>query len=376
MAEATAAALPFSIASRVSERQSFTLSNIALSPGAPVNAPGTPVSIPAVGYLKALRLEVTLAATGGAPTLNADAPFNVIQTVAFKNASGQNLIAPLTGYELYIANKYHGMGQGLTSGVGYQGDPKVGRQYSAGATGAHFFLDIPIEIDANSGLGAIPALASNRSYQLEITFAPIATVFGGTQPTSATVTVDASAIYWDVPVPTTQGGVSQGTEPFGLGTLASIRKEQPILAPGEQLTRFSNTGNVLRNITLIARTSAGVRTDADWPAIAELFVDNNPMLRLKKTEWQDALQRWYGYYQSAFDVAGGLDTGVYNFPFHLLAGGLSGDPENSRAQLLATLDATLLQFKGYGWGAGVASGTLTVITQEIQSSNPAFIYSK
>lgn len=122
----------------------------------------------------------------------------------------------------------------------------------------------------------------------------------------------------------------------------------------------------------IARTASGVRTDADWSSIVELYVDNNPMLRLKKTEWQDALVRWYGLQAAALDSAGGLDTGVYVLPFHLLAGGLAGLPSNSNSQYLATLDATLLQLKGYAWGASISQ--LAVLTQAVSSPNPAFIY--
>lgn len=375
MADTPAAVLPFTIASRVSARQSFTLANIALAAAAPVTAVGSPVQIPAVGYLKALRLEITITNSGGVPTFNADAPFNVIQNIAFKNSAGQNLIAPLTGYEWYVVNKYGAMGAGLSSAVGSLADPKAGRQYSAvAASGSHFFLDVPLEIDPSSGLGAIPALASNRSYQLEMQFAAISTVFGGTPPTAATITVDATAVYWDVPAATTPGGVAQGTEPFGLGTLSLWQKENPPVAPGEQLTRSNNVGNAIRNLVFIARTAAGARTDADWTTIAELFVDNNPMLRLKKTEWQDAMVRWYGYEAAAFDAANGLDTGVYVIPFHVLAGGLAGDPGNSRAQFLATLDATLLQLKGYSWGASISQ--LAILTQAIASDNPQFIYSK
>lgn len=375
MAEQATSVLPFTMASRVSTRNSFTVST-ALAASAPTIASGTPVQIPAVGFLKSLRLELVLTNSGGTPSYTADAPFNVISRISFKNSAGQNLIAPLSGYELYLINKYSGMGQGLASAYGQLSDPKIGRVYSAvAASGARFFLDVPLEIDPEYALGAIPALASNRSYQLEIEFASIATVFGATTPpTAASVTVDATANYWDVPIATTPGGNSQATDPFGLGTLSLFQKENPNLAPGEQLTRSNNTGNVIRNLIFVARTAAGARTDADWSSICELYVDNNPMLRLKKTEWQDAMTRWFGMSAAALDAAGGLDTGVYVLPFYLMAGGIAGDPSNSRAQLLATLDATLLQFKGYSWGASISQ--LAIITQAIASDNPAFIYSK
>lgn len=375
MADAQVAALPFTMGARVSERASFTLPNLAL--GATVlTPPGTPVQIPAVGYLRAIRLEVTGVLTaGGAATYNADAPWNAIASVAFKNSAGENLIAPLTGYELFIYNKYGNMGAGLAGGVGPTGDPKFGRQYSATTTGFHFFLSIPFEIDAEQALGAIPALASNRSYQLEISFGAITTIFGGTVPTAVALTVDGTAIYWDAPNGTTPGGVVQQTEPFGLGTLALVQKETSSpMSAGEVVTRINNVGNVIRQLIFIKRNSAGVRTDADLSSILELLYDNNPMLRLKKTEWEDAISRWYNYGASAKDVVNGLDTGVYVLPFDLLLGSLAGDPANTRAQLLATLDATLLQLKSYS--NGTAGDVITTIVQSLAADNSAYIFSK
>jgi hypothetical protein len=367
-------ALPFTIGSRASSRSSFTIPNIALGTSV-VTPPGTPVQIPAVGFLKSISLEISAVVTGGTPTLQADAPWNIIDHVTFKNSAGQNIIAPVTGYELYLINKYAGQAQGLVTPYGVLNDPRGGRQYAGGPTGTiHFFLDIPLEFDASSGLGSIPALASNRSYQLELALAPIATVFGGTIPTGVAVTIDATANYWDVPAAQTPGGTVQQTEPFGLGTLSLWQKEVPVLAPGEQYTRSNNTGNVIRELILVLRNSSGVRTDADWTTLLELNIDNNPMLRLKKTEWQELMTSAFGYSGASLDAAGGLDTGVFVIPFHLLAGGTLGDPGASRAQYLATLDATLLQLHGYSWGA--AASNLTILTNAVSSDNSAFIYSK
>lgn len=375
MAEAAVAALPFTIGSRISKRQSFTIPSTPLAAAAPTTPAGTPVAIPAVGWIQTLRLEFTLTNTGGAPTFKPDAPFNLIQNITFKNAAGQNLVSPLTGYEWYIQNKYLGLGAGITSAAGRVADPKIGRQYSAVATtGTHFFLDIPIGLDQSSALGTIPALAGNRNYQLEISFAALSTIFGGTVPTSASISVDATAIYWDVPSAGTPGGVAQADEPFGAGTLGLIMKDNPLVAPGEQMTRLSNVGNVLRCITFIARDATGARVDADWPSIAELFVDNAPMLRYKKTEWQDDMVRQYQYDAAALDAPGGLDTGVYVIPFHLFAGGTNGDVNNPRSQYMATLDSTQLQLKGYGWGSNISQ--LAIITHSITSPNAQYIYSK
>lgn len=375
MADQVAPTIPFVQASALSERASFVIPNIALAASAVVIPSGTPVMIPAVGFLSKLRMEITGTLTGGgAATYNADAPWNVIGTLVFKNSGGQNIIAPLTGYELYIYNKYGNMGAGLSGAVAPYADPKYGRQYTATTTGFHFFLDIPFELDPSAALGELPALASNRTYQLEIQLSGIATIFGGTVPTAVAVTLDTTAIYWDQPPATTNGGQAQSAEPVGLNTLPLVAKETNILPAGEALTRVANVGNVIRQLILIKRSAAGVRTDSDWTNILELFVDNNPRIRFKKTEWEDYLQRTYGYGAANKDTVGGLDTGVYLFPFDSLIGSMAGDVMNSRAQMLPTLDATLLQFKGYSWGT--PNDVLTTIVQSVTAPAAGFIYSK
>lgn len=374
-AQATQAALPFTIASRASTRNSFTVPATPLGTGT-VTPPNTPVQIPAVGFARSITIEFTVTATGGTPTLNADAPWSLINQVTLKTSSGSNLIAPLSGYEWYLANKYGGFNKGLVTPLGINQDPKIDRSYVASGTQLHFYLEVPIELDQSQALGSIPALASNRSYQLELSYNSIGTVFGGTIPTAVSVAADATVNYWDVPGAATPGGVPQQTEPFGLGTTSLWQKEVPILAPGEQYTRSNNTGNVVREIILISRTSAGVRNDVDWTPIFELFIDNNPQIRLKKGEFQRMMQNYFGFNNSALDSAGGLDTGVYVLPFQAFAGGSHGDTSSSRAQLLATLDSTLLQFHGTSWGSGVAGGTLTILSNVVSSANAAFIYSK
>ena len=88
--------LPFIIGSRNATRFSFQLPVTALGAG---TVPLPPVQIPAVGYLKKLTLEVTVAGTGGTtPAFTADAPFNVLQSVELRNSSGNDLIVPVTGY--------------------------------------------------------------------------------------------------------------------------------------------------------------------------------------------------------------------------------------------------------------------------------------
>lgn len=356
----TAAALPFPIGSRVGIRPSFSTGAVVLSATTPT--PVNPISIPAVGYLRYITLEVTLTGTAGtAPAFTADGPFNVLQSVEFRTSAGNDIIVPITGYQLMGINKYGG----YTYGIAPYTDPRAGRQYSAVggvAPTAHFFLNVPVEFDSETALGSIPALASNRSYQLILNLAAIPTVLSGAP--GVTVTVNGTAHYWNEPPSASQSGLPQVTKPAGLGTICQWQYEAPPLSAGDKLIKLNNVGNVLRNVIFTLRNSSGVRIDAaGWPAICELYLDNEPMFNLSQNEWEQRMTWQYGLVAATKDVVNGLDTGVYVIPFHMLAGSISGDPANTRAQYLPTLDSSQLQLRGSSWGANAA--TLEILTNSV-----------
>jgi len=363
--------IPFPLASRKMSRFSFTLGTTALDSAS--STPLSPVQIPAVGYLSHLVLEVTVTvpATAGA-TFNADGPFNALQNIEFKTAAGNDIIVPVNGYTQYLMNKY-----GCQYAVAPYSDERLTRQYVAAptaATAAHFFLTVPLEIDAGSGYGSIPALASNRSYQLNVTLAAISTLFGGTLPASGNITINGIAEYWSEPPASTASGAAQATAPTGVGTVSQWQIEMPAVTPGDKLIKSNNVGNVIRTLIFVLRNAAGARVDADWPAVSELYLDNEPMFYLTNTYWENLMVKQFGLTAANKDVAQGLDTGVYVIPFHALAGGLAGDPANSRSQLLPTVDASQLQIRGTSFGANAS--TLQIITNSVIPTDAATLYAR
>lgn len=363
---ASAASLPFRIASRQMSRFSFTLGTTTLNASA--TTPISPVQIPAVGYLSHINLEVTVTGTGGTtPAFTADAPFNVVQFLEFKTAAGNDIITPLTGYQMYCLNKY-----GAQFAQAPYSDNKLSQQYSATAPSAHFFLQVPLEIDNRNGLGAIPALASNRAYQLVCSLAGVSTVLSGAP--SVTVTINGTAYYWSQPPAQTQAGTSQQTQPDGLGTLSIWQIEQPPVTPGDKYIKSNNVGNVIRCLIFTLRNSSGARIDTNgWPAVCELYDDNEPMFYLTQNEWSDLMSKAYGFTASAKDTAGGLDTGVYAIPFFALTGGVAGDPAAPRSQYLPTLDTTMLQLRGTSFGSNAS--TLEIITNSVIPVSASSLYS-
>jgi len=360
-----AAQLPFPIASRRMSRFSFTTGNVAMQAAAPT--PISMIQIPAVGYLSHINLEVTVSTVSTGLTFNADAPFNAIGLLEFKTAAGNDIIVPLTGYQMYLVNKY-----GCQFAGAPWSDAKASRQYAAttGTNGsAHFFMPIPLEIDARNGLGAIPALASNRSYQLQVTLAAISTVFGGTV-TSANVLINGTAYYWSEPPASTQNGISQATQPANLGTLSQWQLEQPPLTPGDKYVKSNNTGNVIRTLIFTLRNSSGARIDTNgWPGVSEIYLDNEPMFYFTQNEWEDNMVKWYGFDATSKDAAKGLDTGVYVIPFFSLASNDQSNDALARNQYLPTLDASQLQIRGTSFGSAVS--TLEIITNSVIPTSAA-----
>ena len=352
-APASQGAMPFTVASRQGVRPAFETPIATLSAVAPT--PLNPIIVPAVGHIRSILLEVIVSVTGGtSPAWTADGPFNVIQSINFKTASGNDIIVPVTGYDLMLMNKW--------GGYYVNGDPRAGRQYTATASGAHFFLRLPFEFDSETGLGSIPALASNRSYTINATLAATPTAISGAP--AVTVQIKGFSEFWHEPPAVSTNGYAQATAPIATGTLSQWQKEMTGLTPGDKLTKLNNVGNIQRTVIFTARNASGARIDVNgWPVSpVEIYLDNELMTHLPTSVWENYMSEWFNLNTAAKDAVGGLDTGVYVLPFHALAGSLAGDPANSRAQLLPTLNTASLQIRG-SWGSAIS--TLEILSNTI-----------
>ena len=356
------AALPFPVASRRMTRQSFSTGQVTLGSS---QTQYNPIPLPAVGYINKIELEVTINATGGT-AFSADGPFDMLASVEFRTANGNDIITPISGYMLYLYNKY--MHPTLAAP---QADPKNNPQFvQTSGTYAHFFLDIPFEIDAETGLGSIPALASNRSYQLVLIFAPYNKITGAT---AANIQVDGIAHYWSEPPQQSAGNVAQATQPEGLGLINQVQLETPPITPGNKLIKLNNVGNIMRGLIFVLRNAAGVRVSADWPSITRVYLDNETMQYLPFNSWRRAMSGWYDLRSTVADGANGFDTGVFALPFHAFSGSRAGDPANTRSQYLPTLDASQLQIEG---NFGLNASTLEIISNSVVPVKSSDIFNK
>lgn len=366
------AGLRFTVASRPQRRFSNvqTVSNFA---GATSFAP---IQLPATGWVRkiALKFDATYTTSASAAVVAGDAPFNLISNITLTDATGQPIYQPISGYSLYLVNKYLSSGTIDTSIPRWTANPHVGPEFAFAASGtsgsATFRLDLDLEQDPNSGYGCIPNLDANASLQLKIDVAAFSVAFTGGTASAATVAVRVDQWYW-APVADVVGGVPASTRPVGDGDYVETRFEtQTVTAAAENTVNVTNRGGLIKGIIAVSR-AAGVRTAYTAASNAGLILDNNPVDEgITLEAQQDLIRRAYGYLgadlttsYAPITVLAGLDRGVMVWPFHALSGG--------RDSWLSTRVGSLLQLK---LTPGASATTLELIVQLCQADDADTFY--
>lgn len=367
-------AVAFSLASRKMSRYAFDTGVVALTTNS-VQVQ-SPIQLDAMGYLDHLDMYVTLSLTSSAAaTYTADAPFNIFTQIGFQNASGNDIVTPLSGYNLFLSNKYGG--QNSIAPYGDPRNPAAGYSAptiaSATTTTVTYKLSINLGIDPATGFCAVPNLASNAAYKVQMTLAALSAVANNL--TSGTIRVQGVAHYWSLPPQTNSANQPQATSPIGNGSLSQWQYESFSLGSGGSLKFKSvNVGYIDRCIIFVGRNNTGARDDTIWPALCQITVDNNNMFYEMQAQWKAEMAVKFGLASATNDVYGGLDTGVYVLPFHALASSISGNTSNSRSQLLPTQNTTQIQIEGTSFGA--SSGILEILTNSVATNNISALYAR
>jgi len=369
------AGIRFTVASRPQRRFSNTQTISILTANS-----FAPIQLPATGFVRKLALFFTFtgtAASAGA-VVAGDGPFNLLSGITLTDATGQPVTQPISGYSLYLLNKYLPSGDINTNLPRQYNNPQYGPEYAFASTGTTatyaFRLDIELEQDYNSGYGCIPNLDSNASLQLKIDAAAYTVAWTGTTVTVANLSVRVSQYYW-APVGQTLAGQQVDTDPVGFGDYIETRFEtQTVTAAAENLVQITNRGGLIKGVILVSR-AAGVRTAYTAAANFGLLLDNNPIDEgVPLEEHQDYLRRVYGFFGADLTtsyapltagVASGLDRGVLVHPFFAYSGG--------RDSWLPTRGGSLLQVRVT---PGASATTLEIITQLGQIKRPEEFYAK
>jgi hypothetical protein len=370
-----ATGLRFTVASRPQRRFSNTqtVSNFTAA------GSFSPIPLPATGFVRKVQLFFNFTATfaSAGVIVAGDGPFNLVAGITLTDATGMPVFQPVTGYNMYIINKYIGSGVTKTNIPRPYHSPQMGPEYAFASTAttgtATFRLDIDLEQDYNSGYGCIPNLDANASLQLKIDYAIYTVAFSGTTPSAATASVRVSQWYW-APVGATVGAVPVQTTTPGFGDYVETRYEtQTATASAENTFTLNNKGGLIKAIAAVSR-AAGVRTAITAATNIGLILDNNPIDEgIPLEEHYAMLRQAYGYIGTdlttsyaplAAGTLPGLDRGVVVWPEHVLSGG--------RDSWLTTRIGSLLQVKVT---PGASATQMEFITQLAQVKNPAAFYS-
>jgi len=353
------------------------------------------VQVPAAGYLRGIELLVDVATSGNSAATAfktaataGDAPWSFINSINLVSADGSNLVSNVSGYQLFLVNKY-----GAFRSQGQQMDPRSDQYFSitsgTGATGGSFSfrLFIPVEIDSSQAMCAIPNLAANKSYQINIQLNASGAVYS-TAPTAAgAYTITVINHYWSQPAAMNAVGVPQQIAPVGVGSVNLTSLQTIPVTQGDRIVQLQNVGNVIHKLIFTLRKSDGTRTTTDWGSTNQLILNNDtlfywttPNATTNKSTWASYITDTYGYGDavnaaapgttSTLDSANGLDTGVYALNF----GDINGNAQTacSRDQFLPTLDSTLLQLRSTSFGANAA--TLEVLSMAVKPTSAAALY--
>jgi hypothetical protein len=375
--EMHAGGIRFTVASRPQRRFSNaqTVSNLSGSTSF------QPIQLPATGFVRKISLLFTASVTSASAgaIVAGDGPWNLINNITVTDATGQPIMQPISGYNLYLVNKFFSQGSQENTNIPRAwGNPHLGPEFAFASTAttgtATFRLDIDFEQDYNSGYGCVPNLDSNASLQVKIDVAQSTVAFTGTTTSAATVSVRLSQDYW-APVGSSVGGVAAMTQPVGFGDYVETRYEtQTVNAATENTVQVTNRGGLIKGMIAISR-AAGVRTAYTAQGNVGLLLDNNPIDEgIPLEEHYDTLRRTYGYIGTDLTTsyapisAGtlpGLDRGVQVWNFGSLSGG--------RDSWLATRVGSLLQLKVT---PGASATSLEIITQLAQVKDAGAFYAE
>lgn len=339
----------------------------------------TPQQIPAAGFLRWLNITVSCVASGNVAVVafQNDAPFNALQQIQLLTASGDTLISVIDGFSLYVINKYFCLSTGKWDPVS---DPNYSVTTGSGGTGGSFTFQIrvPVEIDSRDALGALANMAANQSFLLQMSLNTLSGIYS-TAPTAApAVSLVGVMEYWSAPAASNQNGDTQALFPVGNGSANLIQTQTPsINASTQQNIQMLNVGNVVRAKAFILRNSSGVRTDADWPNVANFYVNNDPWFYKTKANWKTHMARAYnitgGF--SATPALNTLDNGVYvmaDFIDDGASGAFTAQASSDRNAWLVTNSATAFNFEAVNWGASASS--LLILDNIIRPSSPQALY--
>jgi hypothetical protein len=321
----------------------------------------TPYEFQVDGYLSGALIRVTATTSGNAATtaFNADGPFIGLQSITFEDISGKQILGPITGWDLYVLNRF--------GGFVYQSDVKANGTYfattGAGATGGsyRYVLRLPVQVRRRDGMGSLPNRNASATFKCKITLNTIASVYS-TAPTSApSINVQIQQHGWATSDNRDYKGSPVAPTPNGVGSLMYTDKETIQLSAGAFNQRMGTFGGLLRVLVFELRDNTGSRAqgETDFPSLFEIEIDKVKAFSRSPVTWENLMSEDWGLNSAAEAVgtANAKPDGI--FVLHWLDDfGLAPGAENSfRYQPLTP--STAVQLIGTIGGSG--AHTLSIL---------------
>lgn len=352
-ATAPVAVLPFNAAAREHTEVAFDVSVTPTTTTQEV-LQGANQSLPAEGFIRSVYLEMTSTlGVAGTYTPSGDAPWNLIQSVTLSDVNGAPIFGPVTGYQLYLINKY--------GGYMFRGDPSAAPDYSATTNLPSFGLRIPIEVNRQTGFGSLGNQNAAAAYKLRITLNTVANVWSVAPTTIPLLRFRGFIETWTQPLPQDAAGRPQATQPPAHGTTQYWTAQQFTINGGQQIVQFTRVGNLIRSFIAVYRAATGLRVtfasgnmpdpiEVDWDA--RMFFQETLRYRRGKMVQEYATP-------SVVSGATQVDDGVLAYNFDRSIIGHTGG--GSTAMYLPTVQSSRLQFNNVFPVAGV----LEILTNDI-----------
>lgn len=312
----------------------------------------TPILKPVGGYLRSLIFTVTSvpnAAPSTVSTVLADAPYNAVQNLFFRDPFGQPIIQA-SGYSLLLISLYSGQNGAL----GFGNVPSTMPSWTSpsATTGAFSFqVMIPLELDA-SGYCSLPDMNASSQPTIQVQLNPTSVVFGTLTGNAPSLTLALDEPYWLAPVDNPQAA------PADVGSSSQWSETRAAAGVGAgqfQRIQLPRVGTYIHSLILTLRDSTGARIDA-WPTSdLALWFDGVPVL------FETFLQRADKMYRE-FGVTRPTGVIVYTFRNSIQSFVSSGDTYDL---LAPTTPATLLEVSGTFGTITNAPATITCTIGEL-----------
>lgn len=316
------------------------------------------------GYLTGLWMKLTTSGgTAGAGVLAADAPYNALGVIRFMDPNG-HAIVDTDGYGLYLLGKW--------GGRFFNNDPAQLPQASiTGVVTFRYDHLLPLVINPELGIGAIPNMDSSGPYRLQVIGNASTTIYSTPPTTPPLVTLSVGGEFQSLPDRQSRvNGAPQMIAPPGLDKGFAIvgeytKQTYGIQAGGGvQTIRLTRVGNILRQLFLVCRNSAGARISWGATALAtgtliQFSFDTVPLWQADPAHIEDQMMR-----RRPGDYT--IDTGVlvvdFAAPTELAVGSLGVD--GGFDNMIQTAQSSALELT-FNWAAAAGGGTLEVYTSDV-----------